>query len=244
MQANPEKFQVMFMKPQRNQTNLPKSLSIDDVTIKTSDEVRLLGITIDSKLNFDKHVKLLCNKASRQLKILFRFKSLLGKHEKERMFKTFILSNFNFCPVVWNFCSKTSARKIEKIQERALRFLTGYEISNYTLLLKETGYKTMHLSRMKCIVIEVFKCLYDLNPEFMNDMFIVKETKFNLRDPSILIVPRFKTIMYGKKTFQYYGAHLWNRLPPNYKECLTINEFKNMLQQWDGPKCNCSICCL
>ena len=242
MQANPEKFQVMFMKPPRNAIELPKNLSIDDVKLNTSEKVILLGVTIDNKLNFDQHVKLLCNKASRQLKILFRFKSLLGRSEKEQMYKTFILSNFNFCPVVWNFCSKTSARKIEKIQERALRFLTGYDSLTYSELLEKTGYSTLHMNRIKLITLEVFKCLYNLNTEFMSELFIVKQTGINLRDPCILILPKFNSIMYGKKTFTYYGAHLWNLLPTHYKDCFDLNEFKRMLSNWEGPKCNCNIC--
>jgi hypothetical protein len=36
---------------------------------------------------------------------------------------TFILSNFNYCPVTWHFCSEKNTKKIEKIQERALRFI-------------------------------------------------------------------------------------------------------------------------
>ena len=209
MQANPQKFQVMFMKPQKLQTELPSDISINDITISTNDKVKLLGVTIDSNLNFDNHVRILCKKASMQLKVLFRFKSYLGRREREQMYKTFILSNFNFCPVVWNFCSKTSARKIEKIQERALRFLTGYHSLSYQELLQKTGCETMHLNRMKFIAIEVFKCVHNLNPGFMNEMFIIKEFDRNMRDPCILIVPRFKTIMYEKKNiFVLWSSYL------------------------------------
>ena len=189
MQANPEKFQIMFLKPQRSITELPKQMTIDDVTIKTSEKVKLLGVTIDQNLNFDEHVKILCRKASNQLKILFRFKSSLGNKEKQAMYKTFILSNFNFCPVVWNFCSKMSARKIEKIQERALRFLTDNYTLSYQELLLKTGSQTMLVNRMKCIAVEVFKCIYNLNPAFMQTMFVVKEIEKDMRDPSILILP-------------------------------------------------------
>ena len=244
MQANPEKFQIMFMKPQRSKTELPEYVSIENVSIKTSEKVKLLGITIDSNLNFDEHVKTICKKASTQLKILFRFRSFLGLKEKETLYRTFILSNFNFCPVVWNFCSKTAARKIEKIQERALRFLTGCNTLSYIELLQKTGSTTMYINRMKCIAVEVFKCIYNLNPAFMNKMFVVKELDTDMRDPCILIVPRFKKIMYGRKTFSYFGAHLWNLLPSTYKESTDINNFKNMLRKWEGPKCCCSLCCL
>ena len=78
---------------------------------------------------------------------------MLGIVEKKTMYNTLILSNFNFCHVVWNFCSKSSAKKIEKIQERALRYLTTNQDMSYQELLNFTGYNSMHLSRLKCIAI-------------------------------------------------------------------------------------------
>jgi hypothetical protein len=49
--------------------------------------------------------------------------------------KTFILSNFNFCPLSWHFCSEANTNKIEKIQERALRFIYNDYNSTYESLL-------------------------------------------------------------------------------------------------------------
>ena len=244
MQANPDKFQVMFMKTSHSHVALPTEFKIDDICISTSDNVKLLGVLIDNNLNFDEHVKALCKKASSQLKVLFRFKSMIGAHEKETMYRTFIMSNFNFCPVVWNFCSKSSARKIEKIQERALRYMTGNLTMTYEQLLQHTGYKAMHLQRLKCIAIEVFKCVYNLNPTYMNDMFVVKDMPKVLRDPSILVIPRFNKVMYGRKTFSYYGAHLWNLLPNDFKSVVDFNCFKSLLSKWEGPKCQCNVCML
>ena len=47
----------------------------------------------------------------------------LSKLKKLTIFHSFMLSNFNFCPLAWHFCSKANTIKLEKIQERALRFL-------------------------------------------------------------------------------------------------------------------------
>jgi hypothetical protein len=242
MQANPSKFQLMFLKPARNPTPLPISLTIDESVIDASNEVTLLGVLIDNKINFDPHVLNLCKKAARQLRILMRFKSLLRRKEKEILFKTFILSNFNFCPVVWNFCSKSSSKNMEKIQERALRFLLNDHTSNYNELLQKSGYNTLHLNRLRSIALDVFKCVNSLNPTFLNQLFTMKESERNLRDPSILYVPRFNKIQYGKKSFSYYGAHLWNLLPNETKMCCDLNTFKTMLRSWEGPACSCSIC--
>ncbi len=38
------------------------------------------------------------------------------------------MCHFNFCPLVWHFCSKLDTDKLERLQMRALRFVyTDYE---------------------------------------------------------------------------------------------------------------------
>ena len=44
---------------------------------------------------------------------------------KEILVQSFVFSNSNYCPLVWHFSSEKSMKKIEKIHERALRFLYG-----------------------------------------------------------------------------------------------------------------------
>ncbi len=67
---------------------------------------------------------------------------------------TFILANFNYGPLVWHFYDKSSTRKIEKTQERALRFLLNDKTSSYALLLEKCNSTTLHLRRIKAC--EVF----------------------------------------------------------------------------------------
>lgn len=242
MEANPTKFQCMISKPFTSKEVIPEFIDIQDVKIKIEDKVKLLGLTIDNKLKFDTHITNICRNASRQLNIMYRFRGILDFKLRETVHNTFIMANFNYCPIVWHFCSKASANKMEKIQERALRFLFNDKISSYEDLLKRCDSTTLHLKRLKSICTEVFKSLNNLNPTFMNEMFVTKETPYNLRDQNILDPPKFKKITYGKNTFSYYGSHLWNHLPNELKVCTDINEFKSMLQSWEGPKCQCQMC--
>ena len=139
MKVNPEKFQMMLMKPSLCRTELPTSLEINSVPIERQSSVKLLGIVIDENLRFDKQVSNMCGRASKQLKVIFRFKSLFKETEKKIIFSTFIMSNFNYCPIVWHFCGATQMRKMEKIQERALRFVFCDFKSDYLELLEKSN---------------------------------------------------------------------------------------------------------
>ena len=65
MVANPDKFQVTFMALEKGQK---VSLEINGQPIKTTEEVKLLGITIDSKLQFRNHVEGICKEAIQLVK--------------------------------------------------------------------------------------------------------------------------------------------------------------------------------
>ncbi len=114
--------------------------------------------------------------------------------------------------------------------------------STYSSLLEKCNYITLHIRCLKAIASEVFKSLNNLNPNFMNKMLQVKGITYNLRDSNILVQPKFNKITYGKKTFSYYGKHIWNSLPNNIKQCTSLDNFKTMLKAWEGPKCHCSMC--
>ena len=88
-----------------------------------SNSVKLLGITIDNHLKFDKHISLLCAKANRKLSALARISYYLTFHQKRTLIKAFFESYFRFCSLTWMFHSRKSNNKINLLHERALRMI-------------------------------------------------------------------------------------------------------------------------
>ena len=83
---------------------------------------------------------------------------------------SFVMSNCNYCPLVWNFTTIKSNKKIEKIQERALLLSNEHNLT-YQELLKNAGKCTMELCRFKYLCIEIYKTINNLNPSYMRDIF-------------------------------------------------------------------------
>ena len=78
------------------------ALNINNQTINSENCVKLLGIEIDNTLSFNKHISTLCKKASNQLNAIGRIQKYMGFKEKEVLLNSFVLSNFNYCPLVWH----------------------------------------------------------------------------------------------------------------------------------------------
>ena len=132
MKANPEKFQAICLGKRAYEGIY--SFDLEGTQIKYEENVTLLGINIDHMLKMDKHVSEICQKASKQLAVLKRLGRFLTKQGKITIYNSFIVSNFNYCPLAGQFCSAASTSKIERIQERALRFISN----DFTLPLKHS----------------------------------------------------------------------------------------------------------
>ena len=73
--------------------------------------MKLLGVTIYFKLDFDEHIiSNVCKKASRQLNVSKRICDHLCKLGKLNVYYSFTMSIFNYFPLTWH----SLCRKIQK----------------------------------------------------------------------------------------------------------------------------------
>ena len=230
MKANPDKFQFLCLGGKFPEEK--KVLNIANTKLSASQSIKILGVTIDNQLKYDEHVSTLCKKAGCQLNVLMRLSSKLCQSSRMAIYKSFILSTFNYCPTVWMFCGIGNAQKLDKLQERALRFVFKDMTSSYEILLKKACTLSLEMSRIYFAVLEVYRCYYNMAPKYMQDLFTHKENTDRLRDPYKLHQPKFNTVKYGFCSFTYFGAKIWNTLPPNIKSQESIDVFKTEIKKW------------
>ena len=241
MQANSSKFQALLLGADSKNTN--STFNIKGARISPSTSVTLLGIEIDNKLNFSKHVSKICTKAGQQLSALARLSKILDLNTKMTVFNCFVLSNFNYCPLVWHHCSINDNRKIEKIQERGLRFVYNDSQSSYKKLLSKSNKNLLYIERIKKLAVFVYKCKNRIGPASVHDLFLSKDFAYNLRDSSKFVQPKSNTTTFGLNSLKYSGATLWNNdLPKGFKELNDIDVFKHLMKTWSGPTCKCGLC--
>ena len=97
------------------------SIEINGDTIEMSNKVKLLGVTIDSKLRFNEHIKTICQKTNNKFKAFSRVVRDLESRKANLLYNSFILTNFNYCPLIWMFCGKTTHDEVNRVHKRALR---------------------------------------------------------------------------------------------------------------------------
>ena len=93
--VNPDKFQSIIINRLGELKN-SYELLLDNCKIYLENSLTLLGIEIDNKLNFEKHVTALCQKTSHQLNALSCIHKYIGFQEMKMSLDSFIFSNFNY----------------------------------------------------------------------------------------------------------------------------------------------------
>ena len=79
------------------------------------------------------------------------------------------------------YTSPKQVNKIEKVQERALRFISNDYFSDYESLLEKLKFPSMQIRRICSLGVEIFKSLNDLNAPYKKELFIRNDSIYKLR---------------------------------------------------------------
>ena len=153
------------------------SININGSVIKSSNSEKLLGITIDSDFTFEEHINTLCRKASQKLHALSRISQYLSEHKKRILFKTVIMPQFNYCPLIWMCHSRGLNNKINNIHKRALRIMYQHKKSNLQDLLQKDNSVSIHMKNLQYLATEIYKVKNCLSSEIMKEVFIFQENE-------------------------------------------------------------------
>ena len=99
-------------------TNELAEIQIGDFSVQNSASEKLLGVNIDSKLDFDRHVNHLCNKANKNLRAIARVTPYMTLEKKKIVMNSFFNAQFNYYPLIWMLHSRKNDNKIKHLHER------------------------------------------------------------------------------------------------------------------------------
>ena len=146
---------------------------------------------------------------------------------------------------MWGSCSKILSPKLQKLQNRAPRVIT---FSNYDRntdeLLRMVNWVKLDRQRLGNKSIMMYKIVTgahgllivnNMVPEYLFSRFVFRSDTltYKLRDSDgTLAIPQPRT-NYCKRSLSYSGVVLWNSLPLNIRQSLSLNQFKSKLKNYD-----------
>ncbi len=103
--------------------------------------------------------------------------------------RTFDLSSLAYCPLDWYFCSQGDMLTVGRIQKHILRMIYEDFDSPYEDLLAKCHMSTQECQESRTLATEVYKAVNGMAPNYIQELFKVKEIPYNLRDPTRTIIP-------------------------------------------------------
>ena len=156
--------------------------------------------------------------------------------------RSFILSQFSYCPLVWMLCDRHLDSKINHIHKKALSIAYKDSVSDFDALLTRDNSVSVHKRNLQLLMTEIYKTKSNITPSFMTEIFIEKNPPYHLRSKSLLQMPKARTVRFGVESIAFLGCKLWHGISNDIKQSLNISIFKKRIKEWKGDECNCRLC--
>ena len=211
--------------------------------IENSSSEKLLGVTINVKLNFVKHIEQIYAKARAKLKALARIAPFINIKKKRVLMKAFFMAQFSYCPLTWMFHSRKLNNKINKLHERCLRIVYSDNTSSFEELLETDNSVSVHHRNIQVLATDVYKIVNGLSPEIIKEVFPFNEnTSYNTRNKRKFYSRSIKWVTFRSETLSQLSPKIWELVPVGIKNVDSVASFKRAIKEWKPINCPCRPC--
>ena len=219
-----------------------KKIELKGEVINNTQVQKLLGVHIDYKLKFDVHIETLSKKVGKKFHALVRVIKYMSTNQAQLLMRSFIMSQFSYCLLIWMCHIRKINTQIDKLHERTLRLVYNDKSSSFRELLERDNSVTIHERNIQVLLTEIFKVKSGVAPEIMTEIFKFKDHSYDLRISNCIVKRIIKSCNYGSETVLKLGAKLWDILPENIKKVKSLQDFKKKINFWTPLNCLCKLC--
>lgn len=201
---------------------LPKIL-LDDKEIEIVDCVKNLGLFMDNRLSFERHVNEMMKKVYFSLHSLRINKLYLETDIKLKLVHALVIPHFLYCDVIIAFVNSRLRNKITKAFKCVIRFCYGLKKRDTTRNFSKSifGCEIFDYFNYR-FVLFLFKIIHYKEPSYLYEKLIFSKSERTCN----LILPKYTNTQ--KNRFVIKSAQIWNELPNEIKRESNFVEFKKL----------------
>ena len=212
--------------------NLPQ-IFFDGIPINfVTDHNHLLGLTLNNKGKWSKHIENIIASASKILEII-KLKYSLSRQALNQIYMSYVLPILEYSSVVWYNCTDQEAETLKKLQREAARIVTGLTRSvSLPNLYEECGWIPLETRRQVQKLTLIFKSVNGLTPSSISLIppLVRNKTNYPLRNSNNLVIPYNRTEI-SRKSCIPSSVSLWNSFDPNIRSSNSTSHFKTNLKR-------------
>ena len=216
----------------QNKSKLKLDISLNGEKLKQTAFVKYLGVLIDERLSWDKHIFMITKKIQQGIGMISKIRHGIPSKMLKPLFSSFVTSHVNYAIEAWGGTKMTNKMRIEKLIKKAVKLIyfkdkresvenlmVNQGILNVLELIALSWYKLIHMF-LQNLLPKQFKDLFIILPVYQNTRFSCKK---------ILQLPHCRLNVF-KKTIFFEGVKMWNNLPSEIQDITSRNLFKNKVK--------------
>ena len=94
------------------------------------------------------------------------------------------------------------------------------------------------------MAIEIYKVMQGISPPLLNEVFVPRQSNYELHGNNFLERRRVKSVRYGTESISSLAPKIWEILPNEIKDSDTLQIFKAKIKKWilvECPRRQCKI---
>lgn len=199
-----------------------EKVKIDGEDLEFVDEIKYLGVILDSHLKFNQHVLLINKKVGKKINYLARIGKYLSPWTKLLIYKSIISHHFEYCcTVLWEI-SEQNIKKLQLLQNKAMRvILRCHKYTPIKEMLDACCLLSIKQKLALQVLLLVHKIVNNKCPQYLcnNIKFNKDNHNYNTRISNNISLGRQNSKFY-QKSMMVSGFKLYNTLSRQTK-CIT-----------------------
>ena len=196
--------------------------------------------------------------------MLRKVRMTLDRFSLEKIYMSFIRPILEYAGVIWDSQNQSLINRLENVQLDAERIVTGgTKLTGLNRLYEETKWEKLSDRRQNHKLILFHKIKNNRIPQYLLDLIpnsVGSRHNHNTRQVNNMLEINTRTnqyadyflpstiktleqsTTYGKRSFRFAAASLWNSLPDHFRTENSFAHFRSLVQSWTGSDCRCSAC--
>ena len=207
----------------KNNFYLP-DLELNNCKIARTDHLKFLGVTFDESMDFKCHIHNITLKISRHIALLYRIKDLMPLYVLKCIYYAHIYPLLTYCNPIWSSTFPTHLHPLKLQLKKVVRIITNSAyLAHSSPLFKQTQIlKLEDISK-----ISIASLIYANKSILQN---LLPTHNYSTRQRDLPRTPAHRLTGFRHST-TYLGPVIWNTIPPNIQNSLSLNVFKNKLKK-------------
>ena len=210
-------------------------LLLNDISLPIVEEVRDLGVIIDSRLTFASHIKQAVVRANVRANLICKCFISRDVFTLIRAFKVYVRPLLEYASCIWSPHHMLKIKQIESVQRKFTKRLPGYSTLSYEERLLRLDINSLEMRRLRQDLLLTYKIIFNLAGGAAYNMFTLTNTLYSTctRGHPYKLYLHNSRIDTRKYFFSERITNPWNSLPATSVDFSSFSSFRFLINSVD-----------